>query len=74
VGEHGRVSPPSPGPARSLVANPDALPDLRELMAQLAVLMLHRDKRWPIWWRTPGQPPDRDRCLCEEAHGRNSAA
>ncbi|HEV7805362.1 MAG TPA: hypothetical protein VGO80_06075 [Solirubrobacteraceae bacterium] len=51
------------------VANTDAPADLRELMARLAVLMLGRDGQWPTWWRTPGQPPDSDRHLYEEARG-----
>ena len=50
-----------------VVANPDAPADLRELMAQLAVLMLGRDGRWPMWWRMPGQPPDREYSLYDEA-------
>ena len=50
-----------------VVANPDAPADLRELMAQLAVLMLGRDGQWPMWWRMPGQPPDREYSLYDEA-------
>ena len=55
------------------VANPDAPADLRELMARLAVLMLGRDGRWPMWWRMPGQPPDREYSLYEEARGPHTA-
>ena len=57
-----------------VVANPEAPADLRELMAQLALLMLDRDGQWPMWWRMPGQPPDRDRFLYEEARGLDTAA
>ena len=56
------------------VANPGAPADLRELMARLAVLMLGRDGQWPTWWRTPGQPPDRDQHLYEEARGDRGSA
>lgn len=57
-----------------VVANPQAPRDLRDLMALLAVLMLDRDGCWPTWWRQPGEPPDRDHAVNEEAPGLRTVA
>jgi hypothetical protein len=39
------------------VANPAAACPLRNLMHQLAELMLERDGRYPDWWRAVGEEP-----------------
>jgi len=41
-----------------LVANPAVPCCLRELMHQLADLILERDGRYPLWWRAFGESPD----------------
>jgi hypothetical protein len=39
------------------VANPLVPCALRNLMHQLAELVLDRDGRYPHWWRAPGEEP-----------------
>jgi hypothetical protein len=40
------------------VANPAAPGDLRDLMHQLAELMLQHNGRYPKWWRALGEQLD----------------